>query len=181
MFTGGGPWLKGAAVADTLADYRARGEGWARLWPMAERLAGLLFRRLAAVPEDRPTGMTEGAAELTAVHEELTGRARPGERPVAARLRADELNNRTLSLRELRRAGNEEVMRLLHGLWRPIRSTPRRPTTWDAALARRRDHRRGSDLFGLRRPSQRDAAHYPHQLAERGLSCDAALAHPACQ
>ncbi|WP_416529799.1 protein kinase domain-containing protein [Streptomyces coelicoflavus] len=124
MFTGGGPWLEGAAVADALADYRARGEGWARLWPMPERLAGLLSRCLAAAPEDRPTGMAEVAAELTAVHEELTGRAHPRERPVAARLRADELNNRALSLRDLRRAGDEEVLRLLHGA---LEADPRHP------------------------------------------------------
>jgi WD40 repeat protein len=124
MFTGGGPWLDGAAAADALADYRATGGRWARVWPVPDRLAGLLARCLAHAPEDRPAGMAEVAAELTAVHEELTGRRYPRQRPAAARLRADELNNRALSLRDLRRAGDAEVLRLLR---RALEVDPRHP------------------------------------------------------
>ncbi|MFF9022120.1 protein kinase domain-containing protein [Streptomyces eurythermus] len=124
MFTGGGPWLDGAAAGEALADFRTTGGRWARLWPMPDRLAGLLARCLAHAPEDRPAGMAEVAAGLTAMHEEVTGRPYPRERPAAARLRADELNNRALSLRDLRHAGDAEVLRLLR---RALEADPRHP------------------------------------------------------
>ncbi|MDN3258623.1 protein kinase [Streptomyces sp. CSDS2] len=124
MFTGGGPWLDGAAAGEALADFLTTGGRWARLWPMPDRLAALLARCLARAPEDRPTDMAEVAAELTAVHEEVTGRPYPRERPAAARLRADELNNRALSLRDLRHAGDAEVLRLLR---RALAADPRHP------------------------------------------------------
>ncbi|MEV5187571.1 WD40 repeat domain-containing serine/threonine-protein kinase [Streptomyces werraensis] len=124
MFTGGGPWIDGSAAAEALADYRTDGGRRARIWPMPDRLAALLERCLALRPEDRPAGMDAVAAELVAVHEEVTGRPYRRERPVAARLRADELNNRALSLRDLRRAGDDEVRALLR---QALEADPRHP------------------------------------------------------
>ncbi|WP_225653843.1 WD40 repeat domain-containing serine/threonine protein kinase [Streptomyces pseudogriseolus] len=124
MCTGGGPWIDGSAAAEALADHRTDGGRWARIWPMPERLAGLLERCLAHRPENRPAGMDEVAAELVAVHGEVTGRPYPRERPAAARLRADELNNRALSLRDLRRAGDDEVRSLLR---QALEADPRHP------------------------------------------------------
>ncbi|WP_030185357.1 WD40 repeat domain-containing serine/threonine-protein kinase [Streptomyces sp. NRRL S-813] len=124
MFTGGGPWLDGAAAGDALAHFRATGGQWARLWPMPERLAALLARCLNPNSEGRPASMADIAGELTAVHKEVTGRPYPRERPVAARLRADELNNRALTLRDLRRADDAEVLRLLR---QALDADPRHP------------------------------------------------------
>ncbi|WP_238006806.1 protein kinase [Dactylosporangium sp. AC04546] len=99
MFTGGISWVAGPVAGAALAAHRPGGG----LPDLPPDLAGLLGRCLAAAPADRPGSMAVVAAELAGISERLTGREYPRPAPVAADLRADELNNRALSLLDLDR------------------------------------------------------------------------------
>ncbi|MFG3254856.1 protein kinase [Streptomyces sp. NPDC048172] len=112
MFTGGRTWLIGSAAGDALAEHLADGADATGDFgdgdgdgpvppPMPEGVAGLLAACLEHDPRRRPGSAAEVAERLTGVHRELTGRPYPRQEPVEADLRADELNNRALSLVDL--------------------------------------------------------------------------------
>ncbi|GAA2096637.1 protein kinase domain-containing protein [Actinomadura alba] len=101
MFTGEVSWMAGPVAGAALADLRERGE-LARMG-MPAAVAALLARCLRDDPAERPGSMSEVAAILSRIHTDETGRPYPRPEPVAARLRADELNNRALSLLDLGR------------------------------------------------------------------------------
>lgn len=105
MFTGEVTWLAGPAAGAALADLHARGAGTV---PMPPAVFELLARCLRDDPADRPTAMAELADRLVAVHEAEVGPYHR-EAPAVAVLRADELNNRGLSLLDLGRAPEAEA------------------------------------------------------------------------
>ncbi|WP_433336673.1 protein kinase domain-containing protein [Spirillospora sp. CA-294931] len=107
MFTGGRMWLVGPAAGEALAAYRAEGPVRTGPPPMPDGLAALLERCLRDDPARRPESMAEVIAALTAVYGATAG-GDPRPEPVAAELRADELNNRALSLLDLGRPGEAE-------------------------------------------------------------------------
>lgn len=136
MFTGEVTWLMGPVVGETLAALRTEGPGQD---PHAEGLvalpaavADLLARCLDEEPARRPESMAQVADELVALYRKLTGQAFPRPRPRAAELRADELNNRALSLLDLGRT--TEAGETFEAA---LKVDPRHPeATYNAGLAR---------------------------------------------
>ena len=100
MFTGGIVWVPGAAEA-MLAVRREQPEPG--IPDLPSPLADLLERCLSMHPAERPASMAQVAGELIEVHRRVTGTPYPRSAPRAADLRADELNNRGLSLLDLGR------------------------------------------------------------------------------
>lgn len=97
MFTGGvfwAPGLAGSTLADMVAD---------RDDPLAvpPRLAELLAACLRSDPDDRPSSMTAVAEQLAGIYQETTQQRYPRPASAEATMRADELNNRGLSLLDL--------------------------------------------------------------------------------
>ncbi|MFF4186608.1 WD40 repeat domain-containing serine/threonine protein kinase [Streptomyces sp. NPDC001691] len=103
MFLGDVVWAVGPVAGETLRSLPAGpvGPGLPALPPS---VAVLLARCLRPDPADRPASMREVAAELAGTYEELTGSPYPRAEPRPADVRADELNNRALSLLDLGRA-----------------------------------------------------------------------------
>ncbi|GAA4520151.1 hypothetical protein GCM10023191_096660 [Actinoallomurus oryzae] len=101
MFTGGISWMSGATAGAALAARRERPEPGVPEPP--KDLAELLARCLSPHPAGRPASMGEVAAELTEIYRRVVGTPYPRSAPVAADLRADELNNRGVSLLDLGR------------------------------------------------------------------------------
>ncbi|MET9319666.1 protein kinase [Streptomyces sp. NPDC003038] len=136
MFTGEVTWLMGPVVGEALAAFRTEGPGQG---PHAEGLpalptavADLLARCLYEDPARRPGSMAEVADELVALYRELTGQVFPRPQPRAAELRADELNNRALSLLDLGRT--TEAGETFEAA---LKVDPRHPeATYNAGLAR---------------------------------------------
>ncbi|MFE2548128.1 tetratricopeptide repeat protein [Streptomyces sp. NPDC059355] len=93
MFDGGATWMPGSA-------------GAALHTPKS--LAGLLERCLRGDPADPPRSMNEVAHDLMRTYAEFTGHTYPRAWPAAIALRADELNNRALSLLDLGRPDEAE-------------------------------------------------------------------------
>lgn len=136
MFTGEVTWLLGPVAGEALGEYRTRGPGPGphadRLPAMPDAVADLLARCLAEEPAARPDSMAEVAGELLAVHRQLTGAPFPRPKPRAARLRADELNNRALSLLDLDRATEAD-----EAFAAALAVDPRHPeATYNAGLVR---------------------------------------------
>ncbi|MFD5432705.1 protein kinase [Kitasatospora sp. NPDC127067] len=100
MFVGRRTWRQGPDARAALA--RCLSGGITDL-PMPPTLAELLSRCLAPDPSARPGSLAEVAATLGEVYREVAGRRYPRAMPVAAELRADELNNRALSMLDLER------------------------------------------------------------------------------
>ncbi|MFF7633157.1 protein kinase [Kitasatospora sp. NPDC008050] len=107
MFTGGVTWYVGPVAGAALELYRT-GPRSEDLPAMPAGLADLLQRCLDHDPARRPHSTAEVAAELALVYERVTGERYPRPTPVAADLRADELNNRALSLLDLQRFADAE-------------------------------------------------------------------------
>ncbi|MEU5646599.1 protein kinase domain-containing protein [Streptomyces milbemycinicus] len=106
MFVGEITWAAGSIAGESLAGLREDGECAV---PLPGPVADLLARCLAVEPADRPGSMAEVAGDLAGLYEQLTGSPYPRPAPVAAELRADELNNRALSLLDLGRAPEAEA------------------------------------------------------------------------
>jgi WD40 repeat protein len=103
MFTGEITWADGPMAGAALHSLRAEGAPRPGLPALPSGLAELLERCLAADPAARPGSMTEVVDELSAIYAAETGRPFPRAAPKAADLRADELNNRALSMLDLGR------------------------------------------------------------------------------
>ncbi|MBS2550595.1 protein kinase [Catenulispora sp. NL8] len=108
MFTGGVVWMFGPAAGEALAAVRTDGVGDDRLPALPPDLADLLARCLEADPSQRPASMAVVADELTGVYRRVTGTEYARPVPRVAELRADELNNRALSLLDLGRTAEAE-------------------------------------------------------------------------
>ena len=105
MFTGGLTWMFGPGAGEALSDRLARG-GWQVEMP--GEVARLLGRCLRRDPADRPAAMAGVAAELLELYPAATGRPYPDRLPAPAEPRADELNNKALSLLDLGRPQEAE-------------------------------------------------------------------------
>ncbi|WP_331734511.1 protein kinase domain-containing protein [Streptomyces atratus] len=101
MFAGGITWVFGAVAGEALAALREQPTPGLPELPPA--LAALLERCLRLDPAARPASMAEVAAELTEIHRRLTGTPYRRVLPAPADLRADELNNRGISMLDLGR------------------------------------------------------------------------------
>ncbi|MDQ0987163.1 WD40 repeat domain-containing serine/threonine protein kinase [Streptomyces sp. V2I9] len=120
MFSGEVTWYTGTAAGEALDALRRRAHraggtgsreadegGLRRPGPalaMPDALGDLLARCLRRLPRERPASMGECAEALTAIYREVSGDTYPRPRPAPGQLRADELNNRALSLFDLGRA-----------------------------------------------------------------------------
>ncbi|MFD7297832.1 WD40 repeat domain-containing serine/threonine protein kinase [Streptomyces sp. NPDC059897] len=103
MFTGGPRWGRGPFANDTLRERHGIESYGPGLPPLPPGLAELLERCLDPEPGKRPGSMAAVAEELAAIYREFTGERYRRLEPKAADLRADELNNRALSLLDLDR------------------------------------------------------------------------------
>jgi WD40 repeat protein len=99
MVVGGVTWLAGPAAGQALTERRPEGP----MGAVPEALTELLARCLAWEPDRRPGGMGEVLTALLALFAAETGRPYPRTPPAPAWPRADELNNRALSLLDLGR------------------------------------------------------------------------------
>ncbi|MGW7087377.1 WD40 repeat domain-containing serine/threonine protein kinase [Streptomyces sp. NPDC054871] len=107
MFTGGPRWGRGPFANDTIRERHGIESYGPGLPPLPPDLADLLELCLAPDSAERPGSMAAVAEELTAIYLRVTGERYRRLEPKAADLRADELNNRALSLLDLDR--EEEV------------------------------------------------------------------------
>ncbi|CAM3035143.1 protein kinase [Saccharomonospora xinjiangensis] len=124
MFTGRPPVRDGELAADALSRL-AEGAGDDPVIPrMPTQVVELLARCFAPDPGERPSDLTEVADDLAGVYEELTGQPYSRQQPPAARLLADGLSNRALSLLDLGLADRAER------LWDDaLRADPHHPHT----------------------------------------------------
>ena len=108
MFTGGTFWQEGRYVSDSLDDYL---DNWVeedylpdqQKVEIPEAVAGLFQRCFQDESIDRPRDMVEVADHLQEVYHQVTGTAYSRRVPKAADAIADSLNNRALSLLDLRK------------------------------------------------------------------------------
>ncbi|GHA05815.1 hypothetical protein GCM10010329_30400 [Streptomyces spiroverticillatus] len=129
LFSGEVTWLMGPVAGESLEALRLDWEGPVALPPP---VADLLAHCLREDPEQRPESMAALAAQLIVLYEELLGRPYPRPQPRAAELRADELNNRALSLLDLGRTEEADT-----AFEAALRADPRHPeATYNAGLAR---------------------------------------------
>ncbi|WP_435972846.1 protein kinase domain-containing protein [Streptomyces sp. Qhu_M48] len=103
MFTGGVTWMIGSVAGEVLTAYRAGGPEDDGLPHVPDAVADLLERCLEADPARRPRTMADVAGSLAGMYRDAAGRPYPRVQPAAADLRADEWNNRALSLVDLGR------------------------------------------------------------------------------
>jgi WD40 repeat protein/tetratricopeptide (TPR) repeat protein len=108
MFAGGASWQIGPAAGPALEQLRARGVREPGIPALPQELADLLERCLRERPAERPPSMDAVAEELAEFSARITGTVAARPRPEAAELRADELNNRALSLLDLGRTAEAE-------------------------------------------------------------------------
>jgi WD40 repeat protein len=137
MFTGTAWWSVGSLAAGVLEDYLARRPAAADLPRMPPALAELLRRCFQRNPEDRPADMPAIVTALQALYTEVTGHAYRRETPPAAKVLADGLNNRALSLRDLHKHPASER------LWQEaLEADPAHPeSTYNLGLTQWRDGR----------------------------------------
>jgi serine/threonine protein kinase/WD40 repeat protein len=101
MFAGGVSWAVGPAAGAALEDYRLHGRPVSLAPEIPAAVAELLAACLRAEPADRPADLAAVAAALVESYERELGGRYPRRVPDPARLRADELSNRALSLLDL--------------------------------------------------------------------------------
>ncbi|WP_419703531.1 protein kinase domain-containing protein [Promicromonospora sp. NFX87] len=138
LFLGRRPSEYGQDAGAAFADLRRGGtDGPA---PLPGQVADLLAECLRADPAERPIDLGALAERLIALHAELLGRPYPRRLPAQARLLADGLSNRALSMLDLGRPDQSEL------LWeRALEVDPRHPhTMYNRGLHRWR-HGRATD------------------------------------
>ncbi|MFD6138682.1 protein kinase [Promicromonospora sp. NPDC060271] len=183
LFLGRRPSEYGHLAGAAFADLRRSGgiEGPARL---PDQVADLLAECLRTDPAERPSDIGALAERLIALHTELLGRPYPRTLPAQARLLADGLSNRALSMLDLGRPDESER------LWeRALEADPRHPhTVYNRGLHRWR-HGRATDaelvqeLTGLARShvARSDDAdwvdEYLHGLVQRERGDVASAVH----
>src|SRR5262249_33911907 len=137
MFTGAAWWSSGALAAGVLEDYLGRGPAEAGPPRMPQALTELLRHCFQRDPEPRPAGMPEIVAALRPLYAQVTGSPYRRETPPAAKVLADGLNNRALSLRDLHKFPASER------LWEEaLEADPGHPeSTYNLGLTQWRDGR----------------------------------------
>src|ERR1044072_1236879 len=103
MFTGELPWREGEQADAALRNYLERGSVDHDIPEMPAALAELLQQCLQVQPARRPRRMAEVADALRQIYKQETGSDYGRHLPVRPNTRADELNNRALSLLDLGR------------------------------------------------------------------------------
>jgi WD40 repeat protein/serine/threonine protein kinase len=137
MFVGSTPWSAGYLAAGVLDDYRQRGPAGEGLPLMPPELADLLAQCFRANPDERPRDMLEIVAVLQGLYARVVGRTYRRAAPQAAKARADILNNRALSLRDLNK--HDEAEQLWH---EALTISPQHPeSTYNLGLTRWRGGR----------------------------------------
>ena len=112
MFNGGVSWMGGQIAGAALESYLQRAGEDDDIPPMPEAVVELLRECFHDEPQDRPKDMLEVAERLTAIYQQETGQTYHREIPKPADLRADSLNNKSLSLLDL---GNQAEAEALMG------------------------------------------------------------------
>jgi WD40 repeat protein/serine/threonine protein kinase len=143
MFTGGATWTAGYLASGALRDYLAGGRDAPHLPRMPPRLADLLERCFRAEPGERPDDMMEIGTLLQVTYEESTGTPHGREPPLSAQALADSLNNRAVSLLDLKKQDEAEP------LWEEaLAADPQHPEcTYNLGLSRWRGGRLGGDAL----------------------------------
>jgi WD40 repeat protein len=153
MFTGERLWRNGREAGQALNAFLAGGAAKPGTPVMPAALGALLGRCLRRDPAQRPGSMADIAAEISDIYQSATRSAYPRAMPRAADLRADELNNRALSLLDLGRTAEAEAT------FAAAQEADQRhlATTYNFGLLRwRRGDITGEDLL-----AQIDAVHEP--------------------
>ena len=123
MFLGRRPSERGEDAGDAFADLLRSGTADG-LVPLPDQVADLLTECLRPDPADRPADLGVLAERLIALHAELLDRPYGRRLPSQARLLADGLSNRALSMLDLGRPDQSEL------LWeRALEVDPRHPHT----------------------------------------------------
>lgn len=110
MFTGTRLWQEGRTAGQALDAYLTAGAARPGMPAMPAALAALLERCLRRDPFERWRSMADIAAKIAEIYQTAVHSAYPRTMPRAADLRADELNNRALSLLDLGRTAEAEQM-----------------------------------------------------------------------
>lgn len=108
MYKGGRTWEYGEAAYHLLAEYLNSSAIDPGIPKMPKSLADLLQHCFQKDPTKRPATMAEVADTLQAIYAQTVGHAFPRQRPQAAELLADGLNNKALSLMDIKEYGNVE-------------------------------------------------------------------------
>ena len=98
MWGGEVTWRSGILAREVLASYEPQDVA---IPPLPAGLVKLLARCFEPRPEDRPSTMLEVATTLQEIYAHEIGQAYPREAPQVAKMQADTLNNRALSLYDL--------------------------------------------------------------------------------
>jgi WD40 repeat protein len=132
LFMGSVGRRPGVAAAQALELYLKRGPDEERLPRMPPAVAGLLRRCFQLDPGGRPRDMSEVVAVLRQAYQEATGAAYPRAEPQPADLVPDGLNNRAVSLADLGKHDEADL------LWtRALRAGPLHPeATFNQGLLR---------------------------------------------
>jgi WD40 repeat protein/serine/threonine protein kinase len=101
MFTGTAWWSAGSLAGGVLEDYLGRRPAEADLPRMPAALVELLRHCFHRDPDARPADMPAIVTTLQPLYAQVTGHVYRRESPPAAKVLADGLNNRALSLRDL--------------------------------------------------------------------------------
>jgi len=112
LFIGEVTWMGGEAAPYTLESYLEIGAEEVDIPSMPEALAQLLQRCFEENPALRPKDMGEIAKKVQQIYQHQSGKKYPREIPEAAKLRADSLNNKAMSMLDLGK--KEEAENLLH-------------------------------------------------------------------
>ena len=116
VFAGRAFWVtvpgaaQGELAPEALAHYAAEGADVEGLPPMPEALVDLLREVFQENQGARPHDLQIVADRLQRIYQQMTGQTYPRKQPEAAKLRADSLNNRALSLMDLGREREAVIM-----------------------------------------------------------------------
>lgn len=132
MFTGELRWREGELSDAAFENYLEQGSRDNDIPRMPVAVAELLRECLHSNPAQRPKGMAEVADALRQIYKQQTGSDHPRQLPIQANIRADDLNNRALSLLDLERTDE--------ALW-----------MWDEALVLKPQHAEATYNSGLER------------------------------
>lgn len=101
IFTGEMTWMQGEVALEVLEDYLSSGTDYEKVPEMPKQLANLLRNCFSTNSEDRPRDFLTIAAKLREIYRQEIGRAYEREYPKDAKLLADSLNNKAVSLMDL--------------------------------------------------------------------------------
>lgn len=101
MFNGGVTWMGGQIAPSALESYLQRMTDEKTIPQMPQAVSDLLRECLRTDPAGRPDDMEGIANRLQEIYTQVTGQKYPREKPNAAELRADSLNNKALTMLDL--------------------------------------------------------------------------------